>query len=103
VDVIGIWLAMGKRCAYCDLEMTEQPDPDHVVPLSRGGHNDIANILPCCHRCNSDKNDMTLGEWAADRARRGKDPRITDYATFDPRAPHLVLREAVGAPHRAAA
>jgi endogenous inhibitor of DNA gyrase (YacG/DUF329 family) len=93
-EVIGVWLSLGKRCAYCHSAMNDQPEPDHVVPLSRGGRNDIANILPCCRACNADKNDRTLDEWAQWRAERGKPAVTTDYVTYDPRAPHLVLREA---------
>ena len=96
VEVIKLWIAAGKRCSYCDIVMTEQPDPDHVVPLSRGGRNDIGNILPCCHLCNSDKCDLTLDEWAADRASRGKPPVRTSLPFTDPRFKHLTMDEAKG-------
>ncbi len=33
---------------------------DHVVPLSRGGTNDIANIQPLCCACNSRKRDRVI-------------------------------------------
>lgn len=95
-DVIGLWLKQGRACAYCLVEMTTQPDPDHVLALSRGGRNVIANILPCCPSCNNDKSDLTLDEWSAERARRGKPPVRTDYVTYDPRAPHLVVCEPTG-------
>lgn len=50
-------------CAYCgitdvDLEM------DHVVPLSRGGHNSADNIVPACANCNRSKKAMTAEEYA---------------------------------------
>lgn len=104
VDFIGIHLAMGRRCAYCTQPIVGQPEPDHVVPLSRGGWNDVSNLLPACGACNAHKNDMTPVEWAAERARLGLPERATDWTTADPRAPHLVMRDATGTAwrHRAA-
>jgi 5-methylcytosine-specific restriction endonuclease McrA len=67
-----------RCCAYCAQPIEGQPDPDHVVPLSRGGSNSITNILPSCRPCNSDKRDLLLGEWAIDRRRRGLPTRVTD-------------------------
>lgn len=44
------------RCGHEDVLLT----PDHVVPLSLGGNNRIANIQPLCGNCNSWKNIKTL-------------------------------------------
>ena len=49
----------GGRCAYCNQE-SDKLTVDHVVPLSRGGTNDISNILPACRSCNSKKNNKSL-------------------------------------------
>ena len=46
-------------CAYCGTK-PERLDPDHVVPLSRGGSNMPSNLLPTCFLCNSSKCAMTL-------------------------------------------
>lgn len=44
-------------CAYC----LERPgtQPDHVVPLTKGGTHTRDNIVPCCPECNQAKLDRT--------------------------------------------
>lgn len=95
-EVIRLWIAAQRRCSYCDETMTEQPDPDHVIPISRGGRNDIGNIVPCCRGCNADKCDMTLSEWAIERVRLGKAPVRYDLDVTNPRFKHLTMGEATG-------
>jgi 5-methylcytosine-specific restriction endonuclease McrA len=90
-EVMRLFLAFGKCCAYCTQPVVGQPDPDHVVPISRGGSNSITNILPSCRACNSDKRDLLLSEWAKDRERRGLEPRATDWDDSDCRFIHLTV------------
>jgi 5-methylcytosine-specific restriction endonuclease McrA len=45
--------AYGNKCWRCG--STERLTEDHIVPLSRGGTNDIDNIAPLCGPCNSSK------------------------------------------------
>jgi 5-methylcytosine-specific restriction endonuclease McrA len=47
-------------CAYCG---GEQASWDHAIPLSRGGANTTANLVPCCFACNKVKADRTPDEW----------------------------------------
>ena len=48
-------------CVYCG---EKKPlGPDHVMPLAKGGNNDIENILPSCKSCNSKKHTMNFGEF----------------------------------------
>lgn len=90
-EVIGLFLAFGRCCAYCRQPIEGQPDPDHVVPLSRGGSNSITNILPACRACNCDKRDLSLDDWSADRARRGLSAVQTTWVRGDPRFQHLMI------------
>ena len=61
------WIQLLQRwnwtCAYCGERGSLQPD--HRIPLARGGSNSIANILPACGRCNQRKALMTEEEFRA--------------------------------------
>jgi 5-methylcytosine-specific restriction endonuclease McrA len=63
----------GNRCAYRG--ESGALEPDHRVPLARGGTNFIDNILPACRTCNARKHTMTEEEFrallAAERAALG--------------------------------
>lgn len=92
-QLVRLWIAFDRSCAYC-----AQPTPlhmvqaEHVHPLSRGGRNDLANLLPSCGPCNSDKRDLLLTEWNADRQRRNLTPRTTAWSDTDQRYAHLIPR-----------
>lgn len=54
------WVALCNKfdwtCLCCGLKEPEIVlTPDHVIPLSRGGGNDISNIQPLCLYCNKKK------------------------------------------------
>lgn len=93
----GAFMRMAAKfswcCAYCG-NKPDRLDPDHVVPLSRGGANTLTNLLPTCLPCNSDKRDLLLDEWALDRARRGLPERATSWAYTDSRYLHLTSQVA---------
>jgi hypothetical protein len=44
---------------------------DHALPVSRGGSNHPANLLPACERCNTSKGAKTFAEYMAWRKARG--------------------------------
>lgn len=52
---------LGNICYYCGIpgKMTV----DHLTPISRGGTDDIGNIVPACLRCNCSKRDRTAKEF----------------------------------------
>src|SRR5919112_4013986 len=61
----------GNRCMACG-DTEAALEADHVVPLSRGGSDDIGNIQPLCGACNRKKCvsvvDYRLGRFAEDTA-----------------------------------
>lgn len=51
-------------CWYCGKQIEPQRlTRDHVFPQSKGGSNDMDNIIMVCKNCNSSKGDMDLFEW----------------------------------------
>ena len=61
------------KCQYCG---SVAPDVllviDHIHPVSKGGKNDITNLITACHSCNSGKSDKTLDENTAVAKSRGQ-------------------------------
>jgi hypothetical protein len=71
LDLLEQW---NWRCFYCaEPVQRNAPDPqheatkDHMVPISRGGVDYIANIVPACLHCNQLKGNKTVEEFKADR------------------------------------
>lgn len=60
------WSKFDHCCAYCgcsgDLEV------EHVVPISKGGEHHLSNIVPACHRCNSNKGRKDALQWYRTRS-----------------------------------
>jgi len=51
-------------CWYCGKELPpDQLTIDHVFPRSKGGDNDMDNLIMVCKHCNSSKGNMDLFEW----------------------------------------
>jgi 5-methylcytosine-specific restriction endonuclease McrA len=95
-DITMLWLKFERSCAYCSRE-TALPliQAEHVTALSRGGANNLTNLLPSCGACNSDKRDLPLEEWAKDRARRNLPAVKTTWTRADARYLHLVQGSAL--------
>lgn len=51
----------GNRCAKCKCNLEKQkPTLDHIVPLSKGGTNDIINLQFLCYSCNQEKSNSNI-------------------------------------------
>jgi hypothetical protein len=66
--------AWGWRCFYCGKPIHENPESildaltkDHLVPISRGGSDNIGNLVPACFNCNRLKGMMTIEEFRRER------------------------------------
>jgi len=50
----------GYTCGYCGSK--KNLTIDHILPKSRGGKNTWENMITCCNRCNSKKDNKTPEE-----------------------------------------
>ena len=62
----GIRSAVFERddytCAYCD-KRGGKLECDHVEPISRGGTNEMGNLVTACQSCNRKKRSKLISEW----------------------------------------
>jgi 5-methylcytosine-specific restriction endonuclease McrA len=57
------------KCYYCSAKFKMKDNNyiyhiDHVIPVAKGGSNDMSNIVLACPKCNQTKNDRLPHEWA---------------------------------------
>lgn len=54
----------GFRCRYCGISVIDNKDVlleiDHIIPKSKGGTNNIDNLITSCSNCNRGKGDVLL-------------------------------------------
>jgi len=76
----------GFKCGYCSAHMFLRDHKpyffvsslDHKRPLSRGGGNNIENLIVCCHRCNIVKSTMSESTFRGLLERLGSDKVFID-------------------------
>lgn len=49
-------------CVYCGVK-NAQLECDHILPISKGGSDDIDNLATACKSCNCSKNNKLLEDW----------------------------------------
>lgn len=52
-----VWAKTDGLCVYCAVRLNpfDGFEIDHVHPVCKGGTDDVANLVPCCHDCNQRK------------------------------------------------
>lgn len=64
---LAIYLRDGLACAYCGntVEDGAKLSLDHLIPYSHGGNNDQSNLVTCCGKCNSSRQDRPWADFAS--------------------------------------
>lgn len=59
-DIDQMLVDQNGLCAYCECDILEEFQVDHIIPLSKGGTNNWSNIALCCAYCNRSKKDRPV-------------------------------------------
>lgn len=55
----AILQSSGNKCACCGIKLTTKTmTVEHIIPIYRGGTNDVENLTALCETCNKDKGDI---------------------------------------------
>lgn len=66
-QIAQMLIDQNHQCFYCGKDISKKMHIDHFIPLSRGGSDDISNIVLACPHCNLSKNDKLPSEFMPDR------------------------------------
>ena len=55
-DIRKLLLQAQDKCYWCKSKLNNNYHIDHYVPLSKGGTNEITNLVISCPKCNLEKN-----------------------------------------------
>jgi hypothetical protein len=90
------------NCFYCgiptqtsDVLISNLMTLDHIVPVSRGGNNDVSNLVICCASCNNDRGNKLFEDYMI-KVLDGMsyDQRDLFYQRYDAREEFLTWYEA---------
>lgn len=83
---LEVWLRAKGHCEYCDRDLQATADDyffgynvDHVVPLSRGGTDQVCNYALACRPCNLIKRNHVARDTGADLTREERILRAREY------------------------
>jgi hypothetical protein len=75
----GKFFRLGRCCYFCGNPLTiRSATKEHLTPKSRGGSDELLNIVPACWRCNHLKGTRTAEEFRRDF------PKICKLSTANP-------------------
>jgi hypothetical protein len=69
-----------NKCAYCGADNISLA-MDHFIPITKFGATSKNNIIPCCSKCNSSKNNKDFHQWYKRQSYYKKEryQKILDY------------------------
>ena len=80
------------RCGYCGVAIESHAlTIDHIFPKSRGGRNDVENLMLACRPCNGGKGTKSLEEYRLWLGFHRSHTAMTEVRFSQPQVEALVL------------
>lgn len=70
------FLSDNFKCEYCSSIITGTYELEHIVPISKGGTNDISNLAISCSKCNHSKFVKSLEEFMPELVNYFRDRKL---------------------------
>lgn len=59
-----IFLDQEGRCAYCDCDLGQGYEVEHVLPITAGGTNQLCNLVLSCKVCNATARNLVFSNFS---------------------------------------
>lgn len=73
-QVLAMYSDQSGKCAACSISLIDGYHCDHIIPLARGGSNEISNIQLLCPTCNKRKGDRD-NDWLLQQLKKGTESK----------------------------
>ncbi|MCA9367132.1 HNH endonuclease [Candidatus Kaiserbacteria bacterium] len=63
-EIRDLYAGQDGKCWYCGVDVGDDYEVDHFIPLADGGSNDVGNLRISCMPCNRSKGSKDPHEWS---------------------------------------
>ena len=85
----GYWHSNGKTGKMLGLFQMGWASVDHIIPVAKGGNDDLDNLVTACWKCNLNYKDKSVGEGKSEPTADNKKVKDVNWDGFSSLYPKL--------------